>query len=345
MQPTDERFIKRTLDLALRGLGKVRPNPLVGCVIVKDDTIIGEGWHQVFGGPHAEVNAVKSVNKKELLKGSTVYINLEPCSFHGKTPPCAHMLADLEIGRVVISNIDPNPKVNGSGLELLRQRGIEVITDALKDDGWELNKRFFTYYEKKRPYIILKWAQTADGFIARENYDSKWISNEFSRKMVHKWRGEEHAILIGRNTAHHDNPSLTTRDWHGSNPVRVVIDNQLILDPKLALFDRSTPTICYNNIKSEELENLSFVIPGGDEFPESVLNDLYQRNIQSVLIEGGSRLLQSFIDKGIWDEARVFTSDKVFGKGIKAPGLKGIPADRKEFRNDVLTLYTPFSNG
>ena len=222
---------------------------------------------------------------------------------------------------------------------------MKVTTDALKNDGWVLNKRFFTYHERKRPYIILKWAQTADGFIARENYDSKWISNDFSRKLVHKWRGEEHAILIGRNTAHHDNPSLTTRDWHGSNPVRIVIDNQLKLDPRLALFDRSTPTICYNSIKSEALENLSFVIPGGDEFPESVLNDLYQRNIQSVLIEGGSRLLQSFIDKGIWDEARVFTSDKVFGKGIKAPGLKGIPADRKEYRNDVLTMYLPFSNG
>ena len=345
MQSNDERFIKRTFDLAIRGLGKVRPNPLVGCVIVKDGTIIGEGWHQAFGGPHAEVNAVNSVKNKELLIGSTVYVNLEPCSFHGKTPPCAHMLADLEIGRVVISNIDPNPKVNGRGIELLKQKGMKVTTDALKNDGWVLNKRFFTYHERKRPYIILKWAQTADGFIARENYDSKWISNDFSRKLVHKWRGEEHAILIGRNTAHHDNPSLTTRDWHGNNPVRIVIDSQLKLDPHLALFDRSTPTICYNKIKSEVHENLSFIALGEGEFPILVLEDLYQRNIQSILVEGGSLILQSFINHGAWDEARVFTSEKIFGKGIKAPSIMGVLADSKIYRNDKLTIYTPFSNG
>ena len=328
----------------MRGLGRARPNPLVGCVIVKNGIILGEGWHRAYGESHAEVIAVNNVEDKETLKGSTAYVNLEPCSFHGKTPPCADMLSELEIGRVVISNIDPNPKVNGSGIRILESRGVETITGVLENEGEELNKRFFTYHKKGRPYVILKWAQTGDGFLARENFDSKWISNTFSRKLTHKWRSEEHAIMVGTNTARYDNPSLTTRDWAGNNPVRVVIDRKLILDRSLNIFNGETPTICYNEIKAEDNGNLAFVVPENGDFLETVLMDLHGRNIQSVLVEGGATLLQSFISRGLWDEARVFTAKKVFGKGIKAPLLEGIPFSNQVYRNDILNLYTPISN-
>ena len=216
-----EIYMHRALELARNGAGKVSPNPMVGCVIVHNGTIIGEGWHQQFGGPHAEPNAIAAVNNQELLKDATLYVTLEPCAHFGKTPPCAHLIIEKQIPRVVVCNLDPNPLVAGKGIKLLKDAGIEVKTGILAQEGAFLNRRFFTYINHKRPFIILKWAETADGFVARENYDSKWISNALSRKLVHKWRTEEDAILVGKNTALYDNPQLTSRDWEGKNPISV----------------------------------------------------------------------------------------------------------------------------
>ncbi len=255
----DELLILRTFELARLGMGSVSPNPQVGCVIVKDGIVIGEGWHQKYGQAHAEVNAAANVKDKSLISGSTVYVNLEPCSHTGKTPPCADMLIEHRVKKVIISNVDTNPLVGGSGIKKLRDAGIEVITGVLEKEGREINKRFFTFHEQQRPYIILKWAQTADGLIARSNYESKWISNEFSRQLVHKWRSEEDAVLVGTKTAAHDNPMLTVRDWSGRDPVRLVIDRFLRLPDKLNLFDQSVKTICFNLLKHEEHAKLSLV--------------------------------------------------------------------------------------
>jgi diaminohydroxyphosphoribosylaminopyrimidine deaminase/5-amino-6-(5-phosphoribosylamino)uracil reductase len=222
--------MSRALELARLGFGKVSPNPMVGCIIVCEGKIIGEGFHQQYGGPHAEVNAIHSVKDKTLLKQSTVYVTLEPCAHYGKTPPCAKLLVEHLVKKVIISNVDPNPLVSGKGIEILRSAGIEVETGLLEQEGLELNKRFFKSIRENAPYIILKWAQTADGFIARDDFDSKWISNKISRKLVHKWRSEEDAILVGKNTAKYDNPTLNVRDWVGKDPLRIVIDHELVLD-------------------------------------------------------------------------------------------------------------------
>ena len=249
----DEFFMRRAMELATLGLGKVSPNPLVGCVVVHDNKIIGEGWHKLYGSAHAEVNAIDSVIDKNLLQESTVYVNLEPCSHYGKTPPCADLLVSHKVKRVVIANVDPNPKVAGTGINKLMEAGIEVGRGVLEEKGNDLNKRFFCAFRKQRPYVILKWAETADGFIARENYDSKWISNEFSRQLVHKWRSEEDAILVGKNTALYDNPKLNVRNWTGRDPIRVVIDHNLSLPEELELMSKSEQqTICYNTERDEE---------------------------------------------------------------------------------------------
>jgi diaminohydroxyphosphoribosylaminopyrimidine deaminase/5-amino-6-(5-phosphoribosylamino)uracil reductase len=288
----DELFMQRAFDLAQLSRGLVSPNPLVGCVIVHNNMIIGEGRHEQYGRAHAEVNAVASVKDQALLKNSSVYVNLEPCSHFGKTPPCADMLVKHQVKKVVISNIDTNPLVGGKGIEKLKTAGTEVITGVLKERGRELNKRFFTYVEKKRPYIILKWAETADGFIARENFDSKWISNEHSRQLVHKWRTEEDAVLVGTSTALHDNPSLTARDWPGRNPVRVVVDRHGRLPQTLTLFDGQQQTLCYTTLKNQVNTNLEFIPLPEPDFQQALLSDLHKRNIQSVIIEGGATTLQ-----------------------------------------------------
>lgn len=331
--------------MAIRGLGNVRPNPVVGCVIVREGRVIGEGWHRYFGGPHAEVAAVESVSNREMLKGSTVYVNLEPCAFHGKTPPCANMLVEKEVGRVVFSNIDPNPKVKGKGAGLLKGKNIEVVDGVLEDEGRELNKRFFTVHERKRPYIVLKWAQTADGFIAHEDGSSKWISNKYSRMIVHKWRSEEHAILVGSRTVKYDDPSLTVRDWPGKSPLRIVMGNGLADNSGQKVFDNSVPTIVYNTEKSAEQEGASWVKIVDKDLLAGALDDLMNRDIQSVFVEGGAKTLQTFIDKGLWDEARVFTGPGVFGTGINAPELRATPVDRREIHGDILTVYKPTTLG
>lgn len=317
-----EIFMHRALALAQIGRGSVAPNPMVGCVIVLDNQIIGEGWHQKYGAAHAEVNAVRAVKDKTKIKDATVYVSLEPCTHFGKTPPCVDLLIAHQPQKVVICNLDPNPLISKS-IEKMQNAGILVETGVLEKEGREINKRFFTFQEKKRPYIILKWAETADGFIARENFDSKWISNSLSRKLVHKWRSEESAILVGTNTTFYDNPQLNVRDWKGANPLRIVIDKSLRLSQDLHIFDQSQATICYNLIKNEEKENLVFVKIAPDNFLENILTDLYERKIQSVLVEGGSQLLQSLIENKLWDEARIFKNLQTFGKGIFAPKITG----------------------
>jgi diaminohydroxyphosphoribosylaminopyrimidine deaminase/5-amino-6-(5-phosphoribosylamino)uracil reductase len=331
----------RALELAQLGVGAVSPNPIVGCVIVADGRIIGEGWHQKYGEAHAEVNAICSVSDQNLLKSSTVYVNLEPCSHFGKTPPCADLLVQHQVKRVVISNLDVNPLVAGKGIEKLRSAGIEVLTGMLEQQGEDLNQRFFTFIKKKRPYIILKWAQTADGFLARANNDSKWISNTLSRQLVHKWRSEEDAVLVGTSTAAHDNPSLTVRDWSGRNPKRVVIDRFLRLPKTLHLFDQSAETICYNLLKQEEKSHLFFTKLNEKDFIKDLVSDLYARNIQSVIVEGGAQTLQLFLEGGWWDEARVFTSRQTFTEGVKAPMMEAIIDKSELVLDDELLTYKP----
>lgn len=337
LQDTD--YMLRCFELAKQGMGSVSPNPMVGCVIVKDGKVIGEGWHKKYGEPHAEVNAVAGVEDKHILAGSTVYVNLEPCSHTGKTPPCADLLIKHNVHKVVIANTDTNPLVGGKGIAKLKAAGIEIVQGVLEKEGRELNKRFFTFHEQERPYIVLKWAQTADGFIARSNYESHWISNEFSRQLVHKWRSEEDAVLVGTKTAAHDNPKLTVRDWSGRSPVRLVVDRFLRLSDRLNLFDRSVRTICFNLIKHEEHSNLSLIRLDENHFLESMMEHLVKEKIQSVLIEGGATTLKLFTDAGLWDEARVFYAPRVFHSGIPAPIFKAIPIAEEKILDDRLSIY------
>ncbi len=335
---SDQAYMQRALQLAKLGLGNTSPNPMVGCVIVHEGQIIGEGYHMVYGGPHAEVNAVNAVENKELLKESTVYVTLEPCSHFGKTPPCADLLVSHQVKKVIVCNIDPHPIVSGSGIKRLQNAGIEVEVGLLEEAGEELNKRFFTAFRQQRPYVILKWAQTADGFISRKNFDSKWISNQYSRQLVHKWRSEEDAIMVGTNTAHYDNPSLTTRDWRGTDPVRIVIDRELRLEGNLNLFDGSVRTICFTEKEAQNQENLRF-IQLAELNPESILESLAKHRINSLIIEGGTTLINSFIEADLWDEARVFSAKTTFGEGIEAPEIKSEPFTTESVFEDQLTYY------
>jgi diaminohydroxyphosphoribosylaminopyrimidine deaminase/5-amino-6-(5-phosphoribosylamino)uracil reductase len=331
--------MRRALELAESGRGFVSPNPMVGCVIVHEDQIIGEGFHEIYGGPHAEVNAINAIKNPELLSESTAYVSLEPCAHWGKTPPCANLLVEKGLKKVVIGALDSNPLVGGKGVEILRKAGIEVVTGVLEREARLQNRRFFTQIEKKRPYVILKWAQSKDGFVARSDYSSKWISNARGRQLVHKWRAEEDAILVGKNTAKYDNPSLTVREWTGKNPLRLVIDPNLELPENLNLFDQIVPTICYNTIKSDKTDNLEFVkLKPGFELKE-ILEDLNSRKIQSLIVEGGSFVLNKFIEEGLWDEARVFTGPTEFGEGISAPNLNLIPTETLSIQEDSLRIY------
>ncbi len=334
------KYMQRAIELARLGLGNVSPNPMVGCVVVHEDKIIGEGFHRQYGGPHAEVYAVESVQQRNLLSESTVYVNLEPCAHYGKTPPCANLLVASGVKKVIIANVDPNPRVAGKGVEILKNAGVEVEVGIMANEGLDLNRRFFKYINQKKPYVILKWAETADGFIARPDYTSKWISNDYSRKLVHKWRTEESAVLVGRNTAQHDNPTLNARHWPGKNPLRIVLDRNMQLSHTLHLFSGELPTICYNTQTSSDEPNLDFVKLPAEDFLSNVLEDLYARNIQSLIVEGGAATLQSFIDEGLWDEARVFQSSVCFGDGIVAPQLRNAHFKEKEIVfGDTLTWF------
>jgi diaminohydroxyphosphoribosylaminopyrimidine deaminase / 5-amino-6-(5-phosphoribosylamino)uracil reductase len=327
------------MELAELGKGHVSPNPLVGCVIVHEDQIIGEGYHQRYGESHAEPNAIASVKNPSLLIESTVYVTLEPCAHFGKTPPCANLLIEKKVKKVVVGALDSNPMVAGKGIDLLQSAGIEVETGVLEKEIRLQNKRFFTFMEEKRPYVILKWAQTRDGFIAKKDFDSKWISNEYSRQLVHQWRAEEDAIMVGTNTARYDNPRLNVRDWNGKDPIRVVIDKELKLNKSLSVFDQSQPTLVYNQQMNESKENLEHVQLPLNFTLSDILRDLYHRNIQSVLVEGGAYLLQQFIQNELWDEARVFTGSTSFENGIMGPGLHGNLVEVMNVGEDKLEVW------
>lgn len=339
-----QQYMQRAWQLAALGQGRVSPNPVVGCVIVHDGKIIGEGYHERYGEGHAEVNAIASVANPALLAQASLYVTLEPCSHFGKTPPCADLIIQHNIPKVYVCNLDPNPLVAGKGIEKLQNAGIEVHHGILALQGRWLNRRFFTFMEQKRPHVILKWAQTADGFVAQENYDSKWISNWRSRKQVHKMRAQEDAIMVGTNTAHYDNPKLNVRSWTGEDPTRVVLDLHQRLSPDLALFDGSIPTIAYTYGHSQSEENVEWrSLEVGKPLLPQILNDLYRQKIQSLIVEGGSRLLQAFIEQGLWDEAQVFTGKRQFGTGIAAPKLQGVCVKEEQLLGDVLRLYRPLA--
>lgn len=329
--------MRRCLQLAAAGKGRVAPNPMVGCVITRGGRIIGEGYHRMYGREHAEVNALNSVGDKSLIKGSTVYVSLEPCAHYGHTPPCALRLAQEKVGRVVICNDDPNPLVAGKGIEILREAGIEVETGVLADEGRMLNRRFFTYFEKHRPYIILKWAQSSDGFIDGEGERPIVISNPVTKALVHKLRAEESAILVGARTAIKDNPKLRTRRWSGPDPVRIAIDRTLRIPASHHLYDGSAPTIIYNEIEdSEPRVRLDFSRP---VLPQ-ICDDLYARKLQSLIVEGGRETLQAFIDQALWDEAHIEISPIKIAAGTPAPDLQ-IPqfGGRQECRGSLLYCF------
>ena len=331
--------MKRCIELASKGIGHVSPNPLVGSVIVYNGKIIGEGYHQNYGKAHAEVNAIASVKDKNFLPKSTLYVNLEPCSHFGKTPPCANLIIEHKIPKVVIGSIDSFSKVSGKGIDRMKNAGIEVEVGVLEKESRELNKRFFTFQEKKRPYIILKWAESKDGYIAPKNQTAPfWMTSSESKKLVHKWRAEETAILVGRVTAEKDNPSLTVREVEGKNPIRIVIDKDLKLSTDLNLFNNDAKTIVFNAIKSEENDTNRFIKIDFNILIKSILNELYKQNIQSVIIEGGSKTIQSFIDENMWDEARIFTTKKELKDGVKAPNIEGEMSIKEEISGDVLEI-------
>jgi len=329
---SNEKYIKRCIELAKNGLGTTYPNPLVGSVIVYNNEIIGEGWHRKSGEPHAEVNAVNSVKDKSLLPKSTIYVSLEPCSHFGKTPPCCDLIIAHKIPNVVIGTIDPFAKVAGNGIKKLIEAGKNVTVGVLEDECNELNKRFFTFHNKKRPYIILKWAESLDGFIApksKENQKPVWITNEYSRQLVHKWRSEEQAILVGTNTVIDDNPSLTTRDWSGNHPIRIVLDQNNRIPKESHIFDNQAKTILLSNNEIDYSKNIG----------AQIAEYLFSMNVQSVIIEGGRQTLQTFIDDNIWDEARVFKGGSSFKTGTKAPIISGINTKKETILNDELLIF------
>jgi diaminohydroxyphosphoribosylaminopyrimidine deaminase/5-amino-6-(5-phosphoribosylamino)uracil reductase len=342
-----EKYIKRCIELAKNGLGTTYPNPMVGSVLVLNDTIIGEGWHKKAGEPHAEVNAINSVKDKLLLKDATIYVSLEPCSHFGKTPPCANLIVDSGIKNVVIGIVDSNSKVSGKGVEYLKNNGCNVEVGVLEKECFELNKRFFTYHNKKRPFIVLKWAETKDGFLDKERNESNenspnWISNQYSQQLVHKMRAVENAILVGTNTALTDNPSLTARNWFGENPVRVVIDKTSKIPSNYHLLDSNVKTIVFSEVKkiTDAYKNVIFEkIDFSKNVSEQICDVLYKHEIQSVIIEGGAQTLNSFISANLWDEAYVFVGDVFFNKGLASPKLNCTPTEIRKISTDVLNVY------
>lgn len=326
-----ENYIKRCIEIAKNGLGISRPNPMVGCVIVYNNEIIGEGFTSAYGGNHAEVNAINSVKNKSLLKEATLYVTLEPCNHYGKTPPCSQLIIKYQIPKVVIGTRDSHELVDGKGIEALQNSGCNVIAGVLENECRVHHKRFFTFHTKKRPYIILKWAETVDGFIAPMNKHKNkpvWISSEAARQLTHKWRSEEHSILVGAQTVLSDNPTLTVRDWTGHNPIRLVVDTQNSLSKEFNIFNSDAKTITITPNRNVGLA-------------KQITDVLYNENIQSVLVEGGTKTLQYFIDEDIWDEARVFKSNTIrFNEGIKAPCFNFKFKSQKSISTDTLTLYS-----
>ncbi|MGC9342362.1 MAG: bifunctional diaminohydroxyphosphoribosylaminopyrimidine deaminase/5-amino-6-(5-phosphoribosylamino)uracil reductase RibD [Bacteroidales bacterium] len=339
------KYMKRCLELARKGLGNTGTNPLVGSVIVHNDRIIGEGYHCKFGGPHAEVNAINAVKNQELLKNSTLYVNLEPCSHFGKTPPCSLLIKDKEIPEVVVGMTDPNPSVLGSGIEALRQSGVKVTTGILEDECRFLNRRFIINQEEKRPYVILKWAESSDGFIdkVRKKGDPlrpNWITNHTARMLVHKWRSEEDGITAGVNTILTDNPSLNLRDWTGKDPVRIIIDRFGRIPANFNVKDNSSPTWIFSNMKNGIIGDNTRIFKISAKYELSdLLNKLYKEGISSVIVEGGADFTNSFINNDLWDEARVFTGKEKFIEGVKAPKIEKKSNFFHVFRNNKLRIW------
>ena len=345
MGSKDEKYHLRCIELAQNGMFNVLPNPMVGALLVADDIIIGEGYHKMFGSPHAEVDAINSVTNPLLLSKSALYVNLEPCCHFGKTPPCVDLIIEKKIPKVVVGCRDPFHSVAGKGIEKLINAGIQVyFDDNFSKQSRFLNRRFFTFHENKRPFIILKWAETADGFI---DFDRKeqgiqkpnWITDEQTRILVHKWRAEEQALLIGTNTAMNDNPKLNTREFSGKNPLRMILDKNLRLPHNLHIFDGSLPTIIFTEIAGVRKENIEFVEINFETVIENILAACYKRNIVSIIVEGGARLINSFIDLGLWDEARIFKGDLMYNQGIVAPKIFKLPTFQERLSNSTLSIY------
>lgn len=344
MMNIQETYMQRCIDLALEGAGSVAPNPMVGAVLVHNNRIIGEGYHEKYGEAHAEVNCLKSVSLKDrdLISSATLYVSLEPCAHFGKTPPCSQLIIDHKIPKVVIGCSDPFAKVNGRGIANLIAAGIEVVTGVLEDQAKELNKRFFVYHQQKRPFVILKWAETADHFIASNDNKRLLISNEFSNRLVHRWRSEEDGILVGTNTALKDNPALTNRLWKGKNPIRMVIDQNLKIPIDSKLLDSEVTTIVFNqSINTIDSQIIYTQLDFSKDILVQVLEFCYQYPLQSILVEGGARLLQSFIDAGFWDEARIIQNESLkISTGLSAPILKCHElAVQFQLANDQISIY------
>tara|TARA_Y100001933_G_scaffold264990_1_gene334085 strand:- start:3038 stop:4057 length:1020 start_codon:yes stop_codon:yes gene_type:complete len=336
------------MELGKKGLGTTAPNPMVGCVVVHDGKIIGEGFTDSYGGPHAEVNAINSVQDKGILSESSLYVTLEPCSHYGKTPPCADLIAKHKIKEVYIGLQDPHDKVAGKGIKKLEEAGCKVTVGILEAECREHHKRFLSFQEKKRPYILLKWAESQDGFLApdpslrNENPEPFWITNAYSKQLVHQWRSEEQAILVGTKTVLEDNPKLTTRNWSGKNPIRVVLDKDLKIDSNFHVFDGSVKTIVLTQQRdaSKYMEGVDYVeIDFARPLAKQICDVLYQQHITSVIVEGGARTLQTFIDENLWDEARIFTGPIRFEKGLTAPKFKETLAGQQQILTDSLSLY------
>lgn len=337
--------MQRCLELAAMAANQVAPNPMVGAVLVHNNTIIGEGYHRKYGQAHAEVNCINSVpaQLRHLVKESTLYVSLEPCNHFGKTAPCTDLILENNIPRVVIGCTDTFEKVNGSGIQRLKNAGVDVVVGIMENAARLLNKRFFTFHEKHRPYIILKWAQSDDGIIAKTDRSPVKISNEITDRLVHKWRTEEAAIMAGTNTVLHDDPSLTARLWPGQSPVRVVIDKELKLPRSLKIFDDTARTIILNHLRTEHSGNNYFTrISGEKDFLKETIEVMFEKNISSLIVEGGTVLLQSFIDAGYWDEARVITNKQLLiGEGIQAPVLKDqLMQEKQQIRSDEIVYYS-----
>lgn len=336
----EEFYIKRCIELAEKAMGDTYPNPLVGSVIVYNGKIIGEGYHQKAGGNHAEINAINSVTDKRLIPKSTIYVSLEPCAHFGKTPPCALKIVELGFKKVVIGAMDSHDKVNGKGKKIIQDAGIEVISGVLEKECIDLNKRFFTYHEKKRPFIVLKWAQSANGFIDKD-FKPTQISNSLIKQYVHELRNNEHAILIGTMTALRDNPSLTTREMTGRNPVRILIDIDLKIPADYHIYNDEAETLVFNSLKDSEEGNIRFIKTGRENFIENLLKKLYDLHIQSVIVEGGNMVLQQFIDANLWDETIVIKNDElIIENGTKAPKFNNDFFKVQKFRNNVLEFHT-----
>ena len=348
----DELFMKRCLELAEMGNGSVSPNPMVGCVIVSEGKIIGEGYHQQYGKAHAEVNAVNAVlaaygdSAAEMLRKATVYVSLEPCAHFGKTPPCADLLIRHQVRKVVIGNRDPFPDVNGKGIEKLEAAGTEVVHGIMDHECRHLNRRFFTRIAEHRPYIILKWARTANGYFAPKNTTQQWISGPLAKKLVHKWRTEEDAVLVGRQTAFADNPRLSAREWTGKDPIRIVLDRKLQLPESIHLYDAGAKTVILNELKTDVINNLHFISMEDMQYylPQKIAYQLYLMDVQSIIIEGGANILNQFISAGLWDEARVFNSKNNWDTGIYSPQINGKITSVTEVDQDHLTIYENIRN-